>query len=126
MKQVVSIILRDEQNKILLQLRDCEPELNKWVTFGGLVEKDETPLQAIHREILEELEYQLKKPEYFGTYQLANAECIAYVQEEPVQKEELILHEGAGMQFFTEQEIETQTMGFDLKVIIQDYFRSKN
>ena len=46
------------QDKYVLHLRDDKPEIiaaGKWSLIGGQMEKDETPLQAIKREVMEEL-----------------------------------------------------------------------
>ena len=43
----------------LLQLRDNKPTIaapGQWAFFGGMLQKGETPLQAVKREIFEELE----------------------------------------------------------------------
>lgn len=45
-------------NKYILQLRDNKPNIaapGQWSLFGGLLQKPETPLQTIKREIYEEL-----------------------------------------------------------------------
>ena len=51
--------------KYVLQLRDNKPTIasaGKWSLFGGMINGNETPLQAINREILEELN--IKPEEY--------------------------------------------------------------
>jgi 8-oxo-dGTP diphosphatase len=57
-KRGVSAILVDDQNRVLLQLRDDKPDIycpGQWCLFGGGVEPGETPLQAFVREVREEL-----------------------------------------------------------------------
>ena len=59
-----NIILLNEENKILLHLRDNKPTImypNRWVLPGGYVEEGETPMQCIIREIAEELGVELKE-----------------------------------------------------------------
>lgn len=49
-------ILRNKEGKILFQLRDKNGRNpNKWGIFGGGIKKNETPEQAVIRELKEEL-----------------------------------------------------------------------
>lgn len=61
---VVDLILYNEKNEILLQHRDDNAKTypNKWCIFGGGIEKGETPIQALKRELKEELNYDVKNP----------------------------------------------------------------
>jgi len=57
-------IIVDKDNKILLLKRADEKDTwmpNKWALVGGGVEKNETPLQAVEREIKEETGLEIKK-----------------------------------------------------------------
>lgn len=63
------LILEDGEGRILLQLRNDKPTIpfpNRWGTFGGQIEIGESPIDAITREILEELSYVLIFPEMYG------------------------------------------------------------
>jgi 8-oxo-dGTP diphosphatase len=54
----VSIIFVNDENKVLLFLRDDKPDLpyrNMWDVPGGHVEPDETPEECIVREMKEEM-----------------------------------------------------------------------
>jgi len=57
------IIIRRSDGKVLYQLRDDKssiPTPNKWATFGGGIEKsDKSPREAIIREVMEELCYDI-------------------------------------------------------------------
>jgi len=60
-RQVAVIIFYDEKKRILLQNRAGISKFGEeWGFFGGGVEGDETPNEALVREIKEELDYQLK------------------------------------------------------------------
>ena len=55
--QAVAIILLNNRNEVLLQLRDNNPKIsfaNAWTLPGGVVEPNETPAQAAQREVSEE------------------------------------------------------------------------
>lgn len=57
-RQVVAVIPVNPQGEVLLQQRDDRPDLRYpgcWTFFGGAVEAGETPAEAIHRELVEEL-----------------------------------------------------------------------
>jgi 8-oxo-dGTP pyrophosphatase MutT (NUDIX family) len=58
MRDVAILLIEDERDRVVLQLRDDIPGLvhaNMWSFFGGRVEHGETPAQAALRELSEEL-----------------------------------------------------------------------
>ena len=57
MKEVSLIILRNN-HRLLMYLRDDKPSIpfpNYWSLIGGGIEKNETPYEALNREIQEEI-----------------------------------------------------------------------
>jgi 8-oxo-dGTP diphosphatase len=61
MKSAVKIILTNNKNKVLLQLKDNDPSYSGyWTLFGWHIENNETPEKALIREIKEEINYSLK------------------------------------------------------------------
>jgi len=63
-RNVALIVLYDDKRRILLQHRsqDAGRYPGCWAFFGGGIEGNETPEQAVRRECLEELCYNLDNP----------------------------------------------------------------
>lgn len=61
-----AVIMRD--GKILVLKRNEEPFLGEWDFVGGYIHKDETPEQALVREIKEELGASARIVSYFGAF----------------------------------------------------------
>jgi 8-oxo-dGTP pyrophosphatase MutT (NUDIX family) len=57
--KAVILIPYNSKKEILLQLRDEEPEIDRWVCFGGKVEDGEEVEETLIREIKEELDWDL-------------------------------------------------------------------
>lgn len=103
-------------------MRDKDPEIGKWVLFGGGVKNCETPEAALAREIKEELDYEIKSVRFFGEYEDNGIKQIIYVLDGSVEFENLKLGEGLAMKFFAPAEINSLNIGFNFKQIISDYF----
>lgn len=57
-RNAVAAIILDEEERLLLQLRDDKEEIffpNHWGCFGGAIEPDESAMDALLRELHEEL-----------------------------------------------------------------------
>ncbi len=63
---VGALIAKD--NQVLLLLRKMSPEKGKWSIPGGKVEQEETPDQALLRELKEELGTEAQLPQYLGAF----------------------------------------------------------
>jgi 8-oxo-dGTP diphosphatase len=67
----VAIAILLQGDRVLMQLRDDIPGIiypGHWGFFGGHLEANETPEQAVRREVLEEIGYQMPAAELFGIY----------------------------------------------------------
>ena len=108
------IIFRDRDGKILLQFRDSGAPSDPlgWSFFGGVTEGDETPLDAILREVKEELEVNLRP----GDVRLlverpwvspSGREKTVYLYEgiTPINWRDFAVREGAGAAFLSKDEV---------------------
>lgn len=104
-RNIAVIILYDKNKKILLQQR-LSGHLG---FFGGGIEKRETPEQAVHREAIEELNYELEKPKLVMTQKFAyykDDKSTKYVFMEKYNKnKKLVLGEGRGMKWYNLAEL---------------------
>ena len=110
----VIIILRDDLGRILLQLRDEKPLRypNYWAFFGGGIEENETPKEALKREAKEELGIDdIEGFSFFKKYELKDnkgplKEYVFIISiRVPIPKLKLELGEGRGLAFFSCEEI---------------------
>lgn len=68
-RTVAVVVFYDTENNILLQDRRDFSTHAPWGLFGGSLDGDETPEQALVREIEEELCYKLEKYEHLGVFE---------------------------------------------------------
>ncbi len=65
---VVACII-DEQNRVLLTRRCIEPFCGQWVMPGGKIDHGEPLLQALHREVMEEVGIKVHIEELLDVYE---------------------------------------------------------
>ncbi|MFA5870404.1 MAG: NUDIX domain-containing protein [Candidatus Paceibacterota bacterium] len=104
MKQTVSSILISTDNEFILQQRDDKSDIARpgmITNFGGSVEKGEKPINAIIREIQEELSIKLSRQDFqslgssIRKSSLDNKEHLTHLfVARNIKKQELILQEG--------------------------------
>lgn len=102
----IAILYRD--NKFLMQLRDDIPGIaypGHWAFFGGHIEPNEAPEDALKRELLEEIGYVPDSPSFFSYY--SDNKVLRHVYHAPltVELNQLILGEGWDMGLLTPEEI---------------------
>ena len=107
----VAAIIQIEDGRYLMQHRDAVPEIwyaDYWGCFGGAVQDGEDPLEALRRELYEELEHDFREATYFTSFDfdLAGLRMGRYYRVYyvvPMTLEELgrvVLHEGKDAQAF--------------------------
>jgi 8-oxo-dGTP pyrophosphatase MutT (NUDIX family) len=115
-EDAVAAIITVEDGRYLMQLRDDIPRIfypGHWGCFGGAVGPGEEPVQALARELAEELEMQATGVEEFvrldfDLRKLGQKQCYRTYYEIKVTEDEVsrfVLHEGAEMRLFAPAEL---------------------
>jgi 8-oxo-dGTP diphosphatase len=108
--RVAKVILMNNEKKFLLCLRDDKPTIpfpNHWSMLGGGAEQDETLIEALKREIKEEIDYDLNSPIIFlGCFEDLSSKHTVYVYKSKINKklDELKLTEGQRLGYFNFEE----------------------
>ncbi|MEK7176711.1 MAG: NUDIX domain-containing protein [Patescibacteria group bacterium] len=90
---------------------------DNWSFWGGGIEGDETPEQALIREVQEELNWKLNKFEFLGTYydSMPNEKFIFFTKVSDDFEKQIEIRESQGGRFFTRENVEK-----DAKIISED------
>jgi 8-oxo-dGTP diphosphatase len=113
-------------NKYLLQLRDKHKNIyypNFWGLFGGTIEKKETPVKAIIREIKEEINLDIKVDRMilnskFKFHDSKNIFETFFYQCQSFNKNKISLKEGQDFGFFLYKDvIKLKIIPYDLVAI---------
>ena len=105
----------------LLQLRDDVPEINypnQWSFFGGGIEQDETPWQALQRELEEELEWMPEQGSFLYNWVNPDVPCKIHFFAVPFtgNRQHLVLHEGQALAWFKFEELKhVDSLGFHVE-----------
>ncbi|HOU01613.1 MAG TPA: NUDIX domain-containing protein [Bacteroidales bacterium] len=129
MKKIAAIILENDNNELLLYLRDNKPGIpfpNCWDLFGGHVEEGETTEEALIREVKEELGITLGEFRFFKRYECLTGD--AYPNEKfifagriNIPIEDMTLFEGERPQYFKRSEIPHVNFANILREVVMDY-----
>lgn len=105
----VAIAILHQDNKFLMQLRDNIPGIlypGYWGLFGGHIEPGETPHEAVKREVLEEITYELPpKFSEFGIYPDENVLRHVFHAPLSVGLNQLVLNEGWDMGLVSPEDV---------------------
>ena len=124
------IILIDNQRKVLLQYRDKNNRWNQntWSEFGGQIEKNETPEEAVKRELKEEIGIELTNLKFFKKYRIQKEkgiyEAFFYVASlnTSINTLKSRQREGKNVEFFTFQETQNLKLANYTKKALRDFF----
>lgn len=115
MKRVSKIVLINSEGKLLLQLRDNKPTIpfpGFWDFIGGEIENGETSLEAIKREIKEEINLEVSDIQFLGEYVFIPLNVHLTYFKGKIEKsvENIGLTEGQEVKYFRFNEL------YDLKI----------
>jgi 8-oxo-dGTP diphosphatase len=128
--QTVAIIVLNEKNEVLLQLRDDNPNVsfaNFWTLPGGVVDPNEVPDSAARRELFEEtgLQTQLSHWKVFDKKQPNFKPIIeqhVYTGITHYKISEMVVGEGQGLQFFGKEKLQELSIAFDFDTLLDEFF----
>ena len=128
--QAVAIIVINNRDEVLLQLRDNNPNIvfpNSWTLPGGVVEPNESPEQAAHRELAEETGLHLNLS-YWKAYKRKpqshqfTIEQYIYLGRTYQESDKMILGEGQALHFFRKDELSSLSIAFDFDKLLREFF----
>ena len=132
MKEISQVLLFDSNSRLLVYLRDDNPAIpfpNHWDLFGGHLEADETPEQALVREVREELGLELKHWNFFRVYQCTrgdvypNVKHIYWAQIDQ-SSAQLTLNEGQRLMSIGLNELDRINFANILRAIVADFIEA--
>jgi 8-oxo-dGTP pyrophosphatase MutT (NUDIX family) len=128
--QTIAIIIVNNRNEVLLQLRDDNSNIsypNSWTLPGGVVESLESPEQAAQRELVEETGLRLslshwkvykRKPEK----RRFTIEQHIYIGTTQQESNEMTLGEGQALHFFSRDQLSSISIAFDFDKLLYEFF----
>ncbi|MFY9228356.1 MAG: NUDIX domain-containing protein [Candidatus Microsaccharimonas sp.] len=125
--QVVGAIIRNHKNEYLLQLRDNNARSfkNCWTFFGGHVEDGEELEDALIRELSEELSMPAEAIGPIRQVQVNKddngVEQYVYEIFTDITIDQLVLGEGAAMEFIAEDLLFSREFAFNIEKVLRDY-----
>lgn len=134
MQKIAAIIFENRNGELLLYLRDNKPGIpfpGHWDLIGGHVEENETPEEALIREVKEELNIDLQNYIFFREYLCLEGDAypnIKYIYSGPIDIpiEKITLLEGDYAKYFKREEIASLKFANILRTIVMDYLSSVN
>jgi 8-oxo-dGTP diphosphatase len=128
---VVGAVISNKRGEFLLQQRDdSAPSFRRcWTLFGGAIETNESPIEAILRELKEELALDLSRVvlvSLFRVYhQPQNVSQSIFEVGIEADIADLSLKEGLAMRFVEPAEFPILEFAFNIEVVLEDYLSFK-
>ncbi len=120
------IILLNSNNQVLLLLRDNKVDIpfpNMWDITGGGVEENETPEEAVRREMDEELGIsELGEIRLFKIFTLENLIHYIFWKKIDLNPAEINLMEGQRIEYFDYNRIKGTKLAFGFNKVLDEFF----
>lgn len=132
-RRVAVVLLVDPQGRVLMQHRDSKARVaaNQWAFPGGAIEPGEEPIEAAHRELLEETGLTVTELTPYGVYHrpsVLNAdntvEIHAYYGATDATQDDVVLGEGQAMVFLTPEEAVERDLGVTAVLLLPKFLAS--
>lgn len=123
-----NIILLNDEQQVLLHLRDDKPEIpypNMWGLPGGHIDEQEMPEECIHREMKEELGLELSSVQLFLAAERFYGTEHTYWAKAHFAPETIVLSEGQEIRWFSYHDIQNMQLIYEDNVIIDDFFERR-
>ena len=120
-----SILFINDQGRVLLLLRDNNPEIpypGMWDVPGGHVEKGEAPEQCIVREMKEEIGLDLQGFQLFSVTEFDDRTEYTFWQKANLSIDKIRLNEGQRLKWFTKDEVRNTELAYGFNRIVEDFF----
>lgn len=132
MLKIAQIILRNPQGLYLVYLRDNVPNIpfpNHWDLIGGHIEKGELPIEALKREMMEEIEFEtgnLRNFSFWKKYVCIDGDVspnIKYIFHGVIDKpiEDIPLNEGQYLRLVNQDELSELNFANVMGKILEDF-----
>ena len=127
--QTVAIIITNDRDEVLLQLRDNNPKIsfaNHWTLPGGVVDPGEDHEDTAQRELLEETGLQVSLVHWKMYERKSNNKFVIeqhiYIGKTQQEANEMILGEGQALKFFEREELGSLPIGYDFDKLLDEFF----
>jgi 8-oxo-dGTP diphosphatase len=119
------ILIENSNGNFLLQLKDSTYKLYPlhWSILGGKIEENETPLEAIKREMIEEINTELINPKFIESQIINNEKLYLFHEKMDLDIPKIVLTEGEKVEYLSKEQILELKMLPSGKKLFQYYLK---